>query len=114
MNKDLARLACSSIFLAMFFMSCNPLSLRSGRRHGDQTNIGDSGMDGGVKQVVRRRIFPVLVLRSKFKSGEMTSDTCHRHRRAPPWWSEIKDKRVVLDKLGPRVMLICLYRVSRT
>jgi hypothetical protein len=59
--------------------------------------IWDYRQDRGVKEAIRGRVFPLLVVARKLHRREMALDRGHGHRGVPPWRAEVIVKGVVLD-----------------
>lgn len=56
---------------------------------------------------------PIFVLAGELETGEVTCDACHGHGTRPIRLPKVKVKRIVLDILIPRVVLVKLVRPCR-
>lgn len=63
------------------------------------------GHNRSVKQTLRRRIAPVVVLAGEFDVGQMASDAGHSNRAWAPWLPEIEIEGIIFDVLAPCVVL---------
>ena len=64
------------------------------------------GKHRSVEQALGGRVFPIRISTREAHAREMASDAGHSHGTAAPWLAKVEIKRVVLDVLGPRVMLV--------
>jgi hypothetical protein len=99
MKRASARLAWSSIFLAMFFLSCLPFQCPVQRqvrsRRDDATHIWDNRLHRGVEKTVGRRVIPALILWWELHSSKVPLDSRHSHRTSPPGRTEVKVKHII-------------------
>jgi hypothetical protein len=66
-------------------------------------NVGDYG---SVEQSLWWRVTPVLVLAGELDIGQVASDACHCDGTLPQILPKVEIKRVVLDVLISRIMLV--------
>ena len=112
MTSAVARLAWSSMFLAMDLLSYSGVSFqRTGfKTTVDIAYIWDHRQHGCVKQPIGRRVLPLLEVGRKLDGCQMPLDGCHGHGAVSPWRAKVVVKRVVFDVSIARV---CLRRCQR-